>query len=888
MWGRRKREDFQAELDAHLQLEADQLRSEGAGPDAARDAARRALGNRASVEERFYDSSPWTWLEQAVRDLRYAARMLRKDAGFSALAIAVLALSIGGNTAVFSLVNAVLLKPLQIADPDQVVGCYSVDLHHAGRSRAFSYPNYADLRDRNPVFSRLAAHDIGGVGLSQGAMTRPVPADLVSSNFFDTLGVTLYKGRTFTPEEERPDSNPPVVILSYPFWKRYGADPGIVGKSLRLSGRDFTIVGVAPEGFTGTLALLNMDIYLPLGVYSLASSDTTHTRTSLSQRDNPRLMLVGRLKPGMTQRDANSLLAPIAAQMEREFPVENRDQTLIVQTISRLGLSPNPSTQSDFSNVAVPVILLMSMAAVVLSIASLNLASLMLARGNVRHREIAIRLAIGSGRSRIIRQLCTEGFLLASLGGATGLAAAAWGSTLVMKSLAAIFPLDLVYSPQPDVRVLAATLGFCLLSTVIFSLWPAWKISKPALTASLKTSAGEEERTGTRRLFSRRNVLVMAQLSLSLMMLSAAGLFVRSALRARNLEPGFDTKQELVAELNLSLSGDDGARGRQTLDRLLTRVRDIPGVESVALAKLIPFGKQHEFVGVRPAGTPPDSAQVESGFNSVTPEYFRTLGIPVLRGRTFVPAETGVAILDRLAAQRLWPEGDAIGRRVIYADKELQVVGVVGSVREETLGDNPVPPHVYVPFAQAYSPNLNVHLKLAASTPEAQARLTERIREEIRAVDDRVALLTVKNLSEHIASSADQWAIRIGAQMVGVFAAMAILLAVIGLYGVKAYTVARRTREIGIRMAIGANSNDVLEMILREGLLVTAIGVAAGLVLAVALGRVLSGILYDVGTIDALVLVLAVLLLSGVSAFASYLPARRAARVDPMIALRYD
>ena len=893
MWWKRKPRDFQAEIDAHLQLEADELRSEGVRPEEAQAAAQRALGNRASIEERFYESSPWISIEHALRDLKYAARVLRKDAAFTALAIAVLALSIGGNTAIFTLVNALLLRPLKIDHPEQIVGCYSIDVHPPGFSRGFSYPNYTDLRENNSVFSSLAVHGVAGVGVgtADGGTTHRVGADIVSSNYFATLGVPLLKGRTFTAEEERPDSGALVVILSYSYWKKTGADPEAVGKPLRINGRTFTVVGIAPEGFTGTMALFSNELYLPLGAYAIANNDFEH---SLNQRNNYSLIPIGRLKPGLTMQEAGAQLAVVASQMEKAYPAENRDQTLIVKPLSRLGVSPNPSRASDLSESKVPVILLMSMAAVVLSIASLNLANMMLARGTARRKEIAIRLAIGGGRSRIVRQLFTEGLLLACLGGGVGLVVASGGCALLIRSLSTIAPMDIVFVAAPDVRVLAATLSFCLLSTVVFGLWPAWRLTRPDLVSDLKISGGEEAGGGT-RLFSRRNVLVIAQLSLSLMMLASAGLFVRSEFQAANVEPGFTLANEVLVEVAPSLAGYDETRVRRIYAALLPRLRSIPAVESVGLAHLVPFGNEHWTFELRRAGdNRPDAPTVGANYNVVTDDYFKTLGIPLLRGRAFraaensAPVEHRVAIVDKLAAERLWPDSDAIGKQINFNSTDVEVVGVVGEVREQIIGESTPQPHIYVPFGQTYQADMRIHIKMADTSPQAKALLLETIRREIRAVDDRVPVLALKTLSNHLDTSLDLWLVKTGARLLGIFASIAILLAMIGLYAVKAYTVARRTREIGIRMAIGADSADVLRMVLREGLGVTAIGVAGGVILALASGRLLAGMLYEVPAVDLTVLSLATLLLTAISMLACYLPARKAAHIDPMVALRFD
>ena len=437
-------------------------------------------------------------LETTLRDIRYAARVMRKAPGFTTVAVLTVALGIGANTAIFSLVNAVLLKPLNIRNPKEIVGCYSVDIHNPAASRAFSYPNYADLREKNAVFSNLAAHDPAEVGLTEGETTRHVFADVVSSNYFATVGVPLFRGRTFTAAEEKPDAGIQVAIVSYSYWKKHGSDQEMPGKTLRINGRIFTVIGIAAEGFTGTPALLSSELYLPLGTDSLLANEIDGRGHSLSERDSPHLILIGRLKSGLTEREANARLAVVASQMEKAYPAEQRPDVCRTSA-GPAGRLAEPRRTTGSPCVGHPVD--DGHARAGLLIASLNLANMMLARGTARHKEIAIRLAIGGGRGRIVWQLCTEGFLLAILGGAAGLLVASWGSALLIRSLVSVAPIDLVFSSKPDIRVLAATMAFCILSTIVFGLWPAWRLSRPDVTLDLK-SGGEDAGGGLRRLFS--------------------------------------------------------------------------------------------------------------------------------------------------------------------------------------------------------------------------------------------------------------------------------------------------------------------------------------------------------------------------------------------------
>ncbi len=848
-------------------------------------------------------------MHQLWQDVRYGVRMLRNKPGFTASAVIVLALGIGVNSAVFSLINAFLLKPLHVQKAEELVGLYSRDTKRPDNYRGFSYLNYADIRDNNPVFSSLTAHTMAMVGIEEGESTRRAFSGVVCSNFFSTLGVPILRGRAFLPEEDKPGSGPLAVIVTYPFWTRGGQDPQLLGKQIRINGHMFTVIGITPKGFTGTTALVSPEIYLPYGAYDLVMNDfETHGRKADS-RANEDLIVIGRLKPGVTQKSADAKLAVIAAQMEKAYPAVNKDQSLMVRPLSRMSISTSPT---DDSGLRVPAVLLLSLAAVVLLIASLNLANMMLAKGAARRKEIAIRLAIGGGRRRIVQQLVTEGLILALAGGVAGLFLASWSSTLLIASMARVAPIDLVYDPSPDLRVIVVTLAFCGLSTIVFGLFPAWKLSRPDVWFDLKENSGEEVAGGTRRLFSRRNLLVMAQLSLSLMMLSAAGLFVHSAMRAADIQPGFSLDNGLLAEVDAGLVNYDEARGRQVYSALEARLRQIPGVQSVALAATVPFGMMRLGKGITAADAPKDTKPLTARLNIVSEDYFKTLDIPLVRGRSFTTAETmagsksQVAIIDKLAASELWPRGDALGKRIrlglggdgpgvgLSADsaeppkpRELEIVGVAGDVRERIVGGKEEP-HLYIPLGQQYQSDTQIHLKLAGGGPEAEQRMLETVRREIRAVDEHLPLLALKTMRGNLESSIDIWIVRTGAQVLEIFGSVALFLAMIGLYAVNAYTVARRTREIGIRMALGASASATLGLILREGLRVTAVGLGVGLLLAIGLGQVLAGILYDIHGFDPVVLVLAPFVLTVVAMAACYLPARRAARVDPMIALRYE
>ncbi|HWC95930.1 MAG TPA: ABC transporter permease [Candidatus Sulfopaludibacter sp.] len=823
-------------------------------------------------------------------DFRFAARSLRKRPGFLVAAVTVLALGIGANTAIFSLVNAFLLKPLVMRNPEQLVGLYSRDIKKPDSYRAFSYPNYADIRQSNPVFSELTAHNMAMVGVTEGQQTRRVFADIVSANFFETFGVPLYRGRAFSLAEERPSSAVPVAIVSYSFWKKGGADPEILGKTVRINGRDYHIVGIAPEGFTGTTALVSSEIYLPLGMYEFAMNDFEGRTRPLSARDNHCLIVIGRLRNAITHASADRQLQAVAAGLAQAYPAENRDQALIVESLSRVSVSDAPERNGGLYTTAS---LLLAASGVILLIASLNVANMMLARGSARRKEIAIRLALGGSRADIVRQLFTEGLLLSLLGGAGGLVTAYWSTLLLMRSLSTLAPFDLVFNAQPDLRVLAATLGFCLFSTLLFSLMPAWNLSRPNLVAALKSSQREEAGGAKpRRIFSRRNILVICQVSLSLTLLTAAGLFMRSSFSAAHVNPGFLIERELLLETDSSLAGYSEARGRQLYPAVAARLQSLPGVESASIGATVPFGTIHID---RRLQTTKDAKPVSAAFNIVGPDYFRTLGIQLQLGRTFTASDersTGAAvgIIDQLAARRLWPGEEPVGRHVqmnLAGDQkqDVEIVGVVANTRQGFLGDDEMP-HVFVPFGQEYQADTHIHVRLAAGV-DAGAMI-QAVRRAVQAEDANLPILKLTTMRDHLESSLDYWIVRTGADMFGIFGGVALLLATIGLYGVRSYSVAMRTREIGIRMALGARPAETLRMVLREGLMLTAIGLGIGLPLSLGLSTLLAGMLYGVSGSSAVVMAAASVVLALVGAAACYVPARRAATVDPLEALRYE
>ena len=833
-------------------------------------------------------------MRQFLQDLRFGARALLKTPGFTAVAIVVLALGIGANSAMFSLVNALLLRPLA-GKADELVGLYSHDRTKPESSyRGFAYPNYVEIRDNNDLFDSLMAHTFAMVGVPNGDSTRQAFIEVVSSNYFDALGVPLAAGRAFTADEERPAARIPVVIVRHD-----RAD--LLGKTVTINAMAFTVVGVAPAKFTGTMALLSPDMWLPLGMFDVVVNDIfKNNGAGLADRSNLSLVLAGRLKPGVTLAGAAARLDGLSRQLELAHPAENKQQLLTVNPLPRLGTSTSPSSDAGPAGAAA---FLMGLSAVVLLIACLNIANMLLARGASRRKEIAIRLAVGGSRARIIKQLLTEGLLLAVAGAAGGLLLASWSIAALARSLAAVMPLTISFEPKPDLLVMAATTAFAVIATVMSGLGPALKLSKTDLVADLKALAADGSPVLGRR-FSARNVMVVGQIALSLMLLSAGGLFARGALKAAAANPGFSYDRQLLVSTDPTLVQYDETRGRATYREVLARVRALPGVAAVGMSGSVPFGDFHEGHSVERVGGPArqDLASLaNTTYRVIGTDYFRALNLPMVRGREFTDAEATsataprVAIVDERLARKLFGADDPLGQMIRYSARPgettkndgqpMEIVGVAAPIRDN-LFDREAGPALYEPWGRNYRGNMYLHVRTAQAGIEAD--LLAAIRREMRAYDSKLPVLQATTMHAFHDQSIELWAVKAGGRLFLVFGVLALLLAVVGLYGVKSYIVSQRTREIGIRMALGARPADVLAMVLREGAALSAAGVALGLPLAALLGFALSSLLDDVKPLDPVVFLAAPALLALAALVATWLPARRATRVTPLTALRAD
>jgi predicted permease len=841
----------------------------------------RAFGNTLRLRDEARDAWGWRWLEDFAQDTRFALRTLRHTPGFTLTAIVTLALGIGVNIGMLSLVNSLLFRPLY-ERPDEVVTVYGRSTTAERNYRPVSYPNYVDLREgTTTIFSNLAADATTFVGLDAGEGARRTLASGVTANYFQIFGQPLTLGRSFTAEESRPGTDIHVAVLSHALWERRGADPNHIGQTVRVNGDSFTVIGVTAKGFTGT-GIPGPEIWLPIGALA-----------KLDARDAHALSVVGRLRDGVAIESVPPLLATVARRLEQAFPAINSGYTLEMSAPWRLIFMPGSRSGAM---TALLTLMLMFMPAIVLLVACLNLADLLLARGHVRRQELAVRASLGGGRLRLTRQLFTEGMLLSLAGGAAGLWLSTWATDAMLASLRPVLPAAVgLPAIGIDWRVLAGTIGFSLMASLVFGAWPAWSLTGRAVTTDLKRHAGGDGRTpGGIRIGT---ALVVTQVALSLVLLTSSGLFLMSALAAVTADPGFRVEGGLLAEVDPTLAGYDEARTRTFHLTLLDRLRALPGVSAATTGSSFPFTSFGDSRLVVPAGNATTTTAVDSVFTIVGRDYARTLGLPMLGGRDFSDAELTsgatepVAIIDDALAQRLWPNESALGQAIQFVDDNgtataapLRVIGMMPAVKHSLTTPRPFP-HVYVPVGQHHTEAMTLQLRVDGV--DERAMLTT-IARRVRELDAQVPILRLRTWREDLDAGVDVLVLRSGATVCAIFGAIALLLAVLGVHGVKSYVVSRRTREFGIRIATGANPRTLLWQVLREGGRTTTIGIGIGLVLALGAGQFLQGILYGVNSIEPVVLIAAPLILFASSLLASFVPALRATRVDPTVALRAE
>jgi len=808
------------------------------------------------------------------QDVKYGARMMRKHRMLTLAAVLTLAVGIGANTAIFGLLHAVLLRPLPVPAPGRLAQLQVQ--YENGLDNSFNYPLYKDYRDRNTVFDGLIAFDGMPLHLTAGGQSDRVDGMIVSGNYFGVLGVRAAYGRTFLAEEDRTAGTHPVVVLGHGLWqRRFGADPGIVSKQILLNGRSFTVIGVAPREFTGTFAGSEAELYIPMAMYAVA--DPAREINPLNDRRMTWLMVMGRLKPGVSREQAQSAMRALAASLAETQPM-NTDKNVVLTAASRgfTGLVEDLET---------PLKLLQVVVALVLLITCANVANLLMARSLARRREMAVRAALGAGRGRLLTQVLTESLLISIAGASAGLVLAPWITDALMSFRP--FPGFAVSTPL-DWQTLAFAAALAVASGVIFGLAPAWQSSNVSLIPALKEDAAAA-RMGR---WNVRNLLVAGQLTISLAVLVAAGLCIESLRGLQAIRAGFDVERVLVSSLDVGRAGYNEARGREFYRQLSERVAALPGVEAAGYARVTPLGNSGMRITAQPEGhVSTREKPINLSMNVISAGWLRAMGIPLLRGRDFASTDTPtsprVVIVNEALVSRYWPGTAGLGKQIELGGfggspgRQLQVVGVVPDNKYRSLTE-PVPPLMYLPVEQEYQPLLRLFVRSSGSL----ASLAAPLRRIVAGLDANLPLYGTRTLAEQRDNSL--YTARMAAFLLGVMSAIGLLLAAIGLYGVLAYAVQQRRREIGVRMALGAGRIEILRHILFQGMRPLLLGLVAGTAAALAGTRLISALLFGVGPQDPFVFVAATAVLAATAFVACWIPARRATRVDPMVALRYE
>jgi predicted permease len=865
-------DDLSEEMHLHIEERMEQLVSEGLSPEEAEQAARRAFGNRTVLEERSREVWQWPTLESIWADIRYALRQLKNSPGFSITVILSLTLGLGANTTIFTFVNALLLRPPAVADGGRLVEV----LEHNARASGIesysnlSYPGYVDLRDHNRSLSGFAAFDGDPhvVSWSHGGQGEMVYGQLVSGNFFSVLGVEPALGRFFRPDEDKGGSSAPTVVISNSFWQRQlGGDRAALGRVLVLNGASYTVIGVAPQSFAGVILGSRHDFWTTLAM----TPTLTHDQVRMGSDTSSWLFGVGRLKPGVSRNEAQADLTVLTRTAHSSNPKAAAMDAIAFP----LQVMPGPLR----GYVAAFTGLLMAAVGLVLLIACANAASLVLARAATRRRELAVRSALGASRFRIIRQALTESLMLSMMGGAGGLLVAYLSIPALLSLTPATIPLS-IEAPL-DWRVFVFVVIASLLSGIAFGLMPALRSTRRDLLPALKD---ERQLAGPRR--SRlRGSIVVAQITVCLVLLISAGLCVRSLFNARSIDPGFITHDIAVAHLDPGSLGYTEAQDRQFYQSLLERVRALPGVSSASLSDYLPLGTSRSVHDVQINGVNPPPGQdflaVQEA--SVAPDYFNTMGVPVLNGRDFLPQDlqpaAGKVIVNQAMATHYWPGRNPIGQHFKDHEQIVEIVGVVKTGKYRSLSEDPLD-FMYLPLGSQSQEFLVVRTRTGE-----EGALSE-IRRVIQSLDPNVVPMEMETISQYMALPL--FAAHTTGLLLAVFGSVALLLATIGLSGVVSYSVSQRTNEIGVRMALGADRLGVVRLILKQGMRLTGIGILIGLVLSFAVTRVLAGLLYGIKADDPLTFASVALFLGAIAFISCYIPARRAASIDPMKSLRAE
>ena len=862
-----------AEMQAHLDLLTERNIAAGMSPHEARNAALRQFGGVEQVKEIAREQRVWRWADEFLQDLRFGARMLFRNPGFSILAILCLTLGIGTNAAALSWIEGILIRPYPlVAHQDRMFALVGTTRGVEGNN-GLSYPDFLDFEKNSTLFESFIVDRIMGTSLSVGDRAEWAAGGIVSANYFDALGVRTMLGRGFRPEEGTGRNAYPVTVISYRTWKdRYNFDPNIVGRTQYLNGVQHTIIGVAPEKFHGTFVGYSFSFWVP------TSMQETFDTTGYKLEDRGARWIEGYafLKPGVTRQQAQAELTSIAQRLENDFPQTNRGHE--VQLV--------PLWKTPFNgagNMSPTLAITMAVVFVVLLIACANVSNLLLARSLLRRHEMTMRLALGAGRPRLIKQLVTEGLLLSSIAAAGGIAVAYWCRNALVLAFPSPTPgIVIDYPGQIDWRVLVISAGICILSTLVFALVPAIHASRSDLLGALKSDGGGVVSGSSRSRL--RSTLVLVQVSLSFVLLAGTGLLLESLAKIQNVNPGFST-DVIACPISLFAAGYKLDRAKAFQTQLLDRVRTLPGVESATFARVIPFSYNVFSSGpIEVEGyQPPPNEQPTVEYVQVAEDYFATLGIPIVSGRAFARTDDEnappIAIINETMAAKYWPAKNAVGQRVKVADRWLEIVGIARNSNYRTKLE-PLMPFLYVPLRQ----NWGVQNTLLVRTHETPRALLNALSREVHALDANLAPRTPSRMQEQVDEMS--YSQRLAVTLVAVFGVTALFLAAIGLYAVMSYSVSQSTRELGVRMALGARASDVLRLVISRGLRLTTAGIVIGTIAAVLLTRLMGNLLYKVSPRDPIAFGAALIVLIAVALIACFLPARRATRIDPVRALR--
>jgi predicted permease len=870
----RRDAEMAEEMQAHVDLLIERNIAAGMSPEEARNAALRQFGRVEQTKEIAREQRVWTWADEFLQDIRFGARMLVRSPGFSVLAILCLTLGIGTNAAVFSWIEGILIRPYPlVAHQDRMVALFGTR-QGTTEKEGLAYPDFLDLQKNSTLFESFIVDRITGTTLSIGDRAERATGGIVSANYFDALGVRPLLGRGFRPEEGEGRNAHPVTVISYLTWQdRYKGDPDIIGKTQYLDGVQHTIIGVAPEKFHGTFIGYSFNFWVP------TSMQETFDSTGYKLEDRGARWIEGYafLKPGVTRQQAQAELNAIAQRLENDFPETNRGH----------GFEILPLWKTPFNAVAnlSPTLgITTGVAFFVLLIACANVSNLLLARSLLRRHEMTMRLALGARRRRLVKQLFTEGLLLSVIAAAGGITVAYWcRNALVLVSPTRIPGIAIDYPGQLDWRVLALSVAVCIGSTMLFALVPAIQASHVDLSGALKSeSSGMIGGSGRSRL---RSVLVFVQVALSFVLIAGTGLLLRSLAQMQSSDPGFSTRNVVVSAVDLFSSGYKPERAKIFYEQMLERIRALPGVQSVALARVRPFSyavyssAPLEIEGYQP----PRNEQVTAEYNQVGEGYFSTIGIPIVTGREFTRDDDEnappVAIVNETMAAKYWPGKDAIGQRLKVKDKWMEVVGVAKNANYRTKLEQPTT-FFYVPVRQ----NFVVQNGFIIRTEQSATAIMNAFGREIHALDQNLAPLDTITLQEQVDRMS--YTQRLAVTLLAIFGGMALFLAAIGLYAVLSYSVSQSTRELGLRMALGAGAGDLLRLVISRGVRLTTVGVAIGAIAALTLTRLMGNLLYKVSPRDPLSFGVAFIVMTLVALVACFLPAWRATRIDPVRALR--